>query len=101
VTVKLVRFVAFLLALGLIFATTTKAQTQSIPPSTFSIDPYNALVPADSSRTIPQGTKITLQNWRDYKGFLPVSLQALYSGAYPWHVGPGPDYTVEVGPTIH
>ncbi|HEV3112037.1 MAG TPA: DUF1329 domain-containing protein [Candidatus Binataceae bacterium] len=100
-TVKLVRFVAFLLALGLIFATTTKAQTQSIPPSTFSIDPYNALVPADSSRTIPQGTKITLQNWRDYKGFLPVSLQALYSGAYPWHVGPGPDYTVEVGPTIH
>lgn len=60
---------------------------------------YKALVDATSSDTIPLGTKITLQNWQQYKTFMPVWLQALYSGDYHWHIGSDPMFTVEVGPT--
>jgi hypothetical protein len=59
----------------------------------------DSLVPADSSATIPPGTKITLQNWQRYKNFLSCGTQILYSGRYLWHVGGTPDFTVTVGPT--
>ena len=60
---------------------------------------YKALVDDTSSDTIPIGTKITLQNWQQYKKFMPMWLQALYSGDYHWHIGSDPLFTVEVGPT--
>src|SRR5271155_3217620 len=41
---------------------------------------YKALADDPSPDTIPIGTKITLQNWQQYKKFMPVWLQALYSG---------------------
>ena len=59
------------------------------------------LVDASSSETIPPGTKITTQNWQQYRRFMPLGLQKLYSGQYFWHVGNEPDFTVTVGPTIH
>jgi hypothetical protein len=62
---------------------------------------YAALAPADSRQSIAPGTRITLQNWRQYRGFMPIGMQALFSGQYPWKIGPGPEYTMEVGPTIH
>jgi len=31
---------------------------------------------------------------------MPMSMVAAYSGRYGWKVGPGPEYTVVVGPTI-
>src|SRR5690348_18487255 len=52
---------------------------------TFSEDAYRQLADADSPDTIPVGTKITLQNWQQYKKFLPVSFQAMFSGQYPRH----------------
>jgi Protein of unknown function (DUF1329) len=100
-SLKLVRVVALFLLVGLILALNTRAESQSAAPDTFTVGPYSDLVSVGSERSIPQGTQITLQNWRDYKNFMPVSLQALYSGKYPWRVGPGADYTVTVGPTIH
>jgi hypothetical protein len=60
---------------------------------------YRDLVDASSSQTIPPGTKITLQNWRQYKNFMPIWLQAAFSGDYHWHIGPGPEFTIVVGPT--
>src|ERR1700739_3278738 len=45
---------------------------------------YRDLVDTSSSQTIPPGTKITLQNWKQYKNFMPVWLQAAYSGDYHW-----------------
>jgi hypothetical protein len=62
---------------------------------------YKALNDADSGETIPPGTKITLQNWRQYKKFMQMWMQAAYSGAYKWHIGSGPEYTIVVGPTQH
>src|SRR5271166_1173378 len=59
---------------------------------------YKALADDPSPDTIPIGTKITLQNWQQYQKFMPVWLQALYSGDYHWHIGSGPEFTIEVGP---
>jgi hypothetical protein len=67
----------------------------------YDVANYKALADADSAETIPPGTKITLQNWRQYKKFMQVWMQAAYEGHYTWHVGSSPDYTVVVGPTQH
>jgi len=49
--------------------------------------------------TIPPGTKITTQNWQQYKQFMPVGMIALFEGKYFWKM-PG-DVEMEVGPTIN
>ncbi len=61
---------------------------------------YDALASADSTDTIPPGTRITLQNWQSYKKFMPIGIQAMFSQAYPFRVGSGPEFAVRVGPTI-
>jgi hypothetical protein len=65
----------------------------------FSEDNYKQLADADSPDTIAPGTKITLQNWQQYKKFMTVLMQAAFSGRYALHFGPEPMYTLEVGPT--
>jgi hypothetical protein len=65
----------------------------------FDAGAYQALSDASSSKSIPVGTQITLGNWQQYRQFMPMSLLASYSGSYGWKVGPGPEYTVVVGPT--
>ena len=47
--------------------------------------------------SIPAGTTITLQNWQQYKRFMPDGMQALFSGAYFWKMPA--DFRMEVGPT--
>jgi hypothetical protein len=66
----------------------------------FDVHEYQALVDADSPETIPVGTRITVDNWSKYKRFMPIGMQALYSGKYFWRMGSGPEYTMEVGPSI-
>jgi Protein of unknown function (DUF1329) len=66
--------------------------------NTFSDKLIAEFNPADSSETIPVGTKITPANWQKYRKFMSISLQALLSGKYYWKFGPN-DY-IEVGPTI-
>jgi hypothetical protein len=66
----------------------------------FEAGKYAALAPADSKSIIAPGTRITLENWTRYRSFMPVGMQALFSGTYPWKIGAGPEYTIEVGPTI-
>lgn len=56
--------------------------------------------PADSPDSIPVGTKITAQNWKQYRKYLTVSVQAFLSGKYFWKMGSGGDNYIEVGPTI-
>ena len=50
---------------------------------------YKALIDDSSPDTIPVGTRISLQNWQQYKNFMPAWLQALYGGDYHWHIGSG------------
>jgi hypothetical protein len=67
----------------------------------YDVATYKALADADSADTIPVGTKITLQNWKQYRKFMQIWMQQAYEGKYKWHVGSEPEYTVEVGPTHH
>lgn len=54
-----------------------------------------AAKPAD---TIPPGTAITMDNWRDYRQFMPDGMVALFEGKYFWKMPP--DVRIEVGPTV-
>jgi hypothetical protein len=91
-------FASALLLAGLICLGQTPARAEGI-----SFDPnnYKQLADADSSPTIPPGTKITLANWQQYKQYMPVALQAAFSGNYTFHVTDDPMYTMVVAPTTH
>jgi hypothetical protein len=45
---------------------------------------------------IPVGTKITMQNWQQYKQFMPDGMVALFGGNYFWKMSP--DVEMDVGP---
>jgi len=45
---------------------------------------------------IPIGTKITMQNWQQYKQFMPVGMIKLFEGEYGWKMPA--DVEMPVGP---
>jgi hypothetical protein len=51
-----------------------------------------------AANTIPPGTQITMQNWNQYKQFMPDGMVALFQGTYFWKMPP--DVEIDVGPTI-
>src|SRR5579864_9520388 len=53
---------------------------------------------AQSDNTIPPGTTITMQNWQNYKQFMPDGMVALFQGKYFWKMPA--DVAMEVGPTV-
>jgi hypothetical protein len=63
-----------------------------------NFDPSAYAALADPSESIPSGTRITTANWQQYKRFLSVGLQALFSGRYFWKIPA--EGVLEVGPTI-
>jgi Protein of unknown function (DUF1329) len=94
VITKLCYPLACALALSLCVAEAARAQIKFDPGN------YDALSEASSPDSIPEGTKITLQNWQEYKSFMPIGMQALFSQEYPLKIGAGPEFVMEVGPTI-
>jgi hypothetical protein len=48
--------------------------------------------------TIPPGTKITMQNWRDYQQFMPPGMIDLFEGKYFWKMPA--DVEMDVGETV-
>ena len=52
-----------------------------------------------ADEAIPVGTKITKQNWEQYKEFMPEGMQALFKGTHHWKVPD--DGVMEVGPHTH
>jgi len=52
---------------------------------------------ADSENPIPIDTVISLQNWQQYKAFMPDGMQALFAGTYSWKFPA--DFKLIVGPT--
>ncbi len=48
--------------------------------------------------SIPPGAVITMQNWRDYREFMPDGMAAFFAGSYFWKMPP--DVQMPVGPTI-
>jgi len=54
---------------------------------------------AQEETGIPPGTVITLQNWQQYKQFIPDGMQEFFKGTYFWKLPP--DFQAVVGPTHH
>jgi hypothetical protein len=53
---------------------------------------------ANGNSTIAPGTVITVQNWQNYRQFMPDGMAALFEGKYFWKMPP--DVQMEVGPTV-
>src|SRR5207244_10366096 len=49
-----------------------------------------------SADTIPPGTIITMQNWQNFRQFMPDGMAAMFEGKYFWKMPP--DVQMEVGP---
>jgi hypothetical protein len=80
--------------LYLLIAGTAKAEVS------FDANAYASLAAAGSKAAIPDGTKITPQNWRQFKQFMPIGMQALFGGGYNWKIDATPESAMVVGPTI-
>lgn len=79
------------------FGVTSQALAQGLPK--FDVKDFTSLAPADTPDTIAPGTKITADNWQQYKRFIPVGLQLMLSGRYFWKLPATQDFAIEVGPT--
>ncbi len=75
------------------------ALAQSTEP--FDIHKYQHLLEASSTETIAPGTVIDVHNWLQYKRFMSISHQTLFSGKYVWKVADSPDAAITVAPTRH
>src|SRR6266478_2041636 len=53
----------------------------------------------DNSQGIPPGTKITMQNWQQYKQFMPDGMILLFEGKYFWKMPA--DLEMDIGPTVN
>src|SRR3984893_9544687 len=51
---------------------------------------------AGAHDTIPPGTTITMQNWQQYKQFMPDGMIALFEGKYFWKMPASAEMTVRV-----
>ncbi|MGH7988321.1 MAG: hypothetical protein ACREQX_18815 [Candidatus Binataceae bacterium] len=51
-----------------------------------------------SSGGIPSGTTITMENWQQYKQYMPLGMQVLFEGRYFWKMPT--DIQMPVGPTV-
>ena len=60
---------------------------------------YQQLARSTSAETIEPRTQIGATNWQHYKQFLPIGLQALFSGAYFWKIPNDPNFVITVAPT--
>lgn len=49
--------------------------------------------------TIPPGTKITTQNWQQYKQFMPEGLAKMFAGEFYWKLPANVE--IEIGPTVN
>jgi hypothetical protein len=96
------RFKAFAIVLSLALCG-SRAQAQdsgaaATAPST-SAEPSAPAQPSSAALdTVPAGTKITIQNWTQYRQFMPDGMVALFQGTYYWKMPA--DVEMEVGPTI-
>jgi uncharacterized protein DUF1329 len=53
-------------------------------------------VPMEQQAPLPVGTVITTQNWQQYKDYMPLYMEVLFSGEYAFKLAP--DQQVVVGP---
>jgi uncharacterized protein DUF1329 len=80
-------------------AQTTTLVTSAVATSTTANTPaLSDKSPAIAPDSISPNTIITMQNWRDYRAFMPDGMVALFEGRYFWKMPA--DVQMPVGPTI-
>ena len=52
----------------------------------------------ESAQSVPPGTTINMQNWQQYRQFMPDGMAALFESKYAWKMPP--DVALKVGPTV-
>ena len=87
------RFVAAAVLVWILSVVSAKAQETG---SNVNTEPGAAQ--NDSAKTIPPGTTITAQNWREYEQFMPDGMIELFQGKYYWKMPA--DVRIEVGPSV-
>lgn len=75
--------------LGLLLSSAARAADSPAPPAAASSAP---------AQQIPIGTRITMQNWQQYKQFMPDGMIDLFEGKYFWKMPA--DVEMEIGPTV-
>ncbi|HEV3110448.1 MAG TPA: DUF1329 domain-containing protein [Candidatus Binataceae bacterium] len=79
------------------FSSSALAQVEQVPWDNKS---YDQLLPADSPDTIPPGTKINMQNWQNYKKFMPVGLWVMWGGSQFYKLPPETELQVVANQSI-
>jgi hypothetical protein len=54
---------------------------------------------ASSEEGLPPGTVINMQNWQQYKQYMPDGMQEMFKGTYFWKFPP--DFQIVTGPSHH
>src|SRR5712671_3031849 len=55
-------------------------------------------VPLENQPPLPEGTVITTQNWQQYKDYMPMYMQILFSGEYGYKLAPDQHVVVTAAP---
>lgn len=84
------------IVLCLMLGATAPAQTQE-PTASDGVS-RDGVLSATEAGGIPAGTTITMQNWQQYRRYMPEGVQALFEGKYFWKMPA--DVAIEVGPTV-
>jgi len=86
-------------AMAAVLVSTTTVVAQQVATDTFNRAAYDTIASANSSESIPDGTRITAQNWQQYQKFMSLALRAFFSGKYFFHIDDPSNFYIEVGPT--
>jgi Protein of unknown function (DUF1329) len=86
--IMILSFLSLVLLFGLAMALPTHALAQSYPGE----------MPMEKQAPLPVGTVITTENWQQYKDYMPLCMQWIFSGEYGFKLAPNQNVTV--GPTI-
>jgi hypothetical protein len=92
----MLRFVALVLVLVLFVPGYSLAQEATLSSNHADVADAPG---AQTDDAIPPGTRITMQNWQNFKQFMPDGMVALFEGKYFWKMPA--DVSMEVGPTVN
>jgi hypothetical protein len=77
-------------------AISNPSEPASVPSPTVQTAKASSASPP--SAAVPAGTRITMQNWRQYIHYMPVGMSELFEGHRFWRMPP--DIEIVVGPTV-
>jgi uncharacterized protein DUF1329 len=95
--VRFIRIAFRTVVLICVFATRALAADNAAPSPAIAAA-ATATASENSASQIPPGTKITLQNWQQYRQFMPDGMIDLFAGKYIWKMPA--DVEMDVGPTV-